>query len=156
MPTPLQFASYVFFCQQAALGVFHEYSDYIRFIERTHEYKQIPSPIVPGLKWLGKGLLCLAIFTVMGSIMSVETCFTKEFAEYSFAYRVFFYYVAMSLRRCFYYTPFCMTTGALISCGLGYNGVDKGVEKWDKIVGVYIWEVETSSSPIEMLRYWNH
>jgi hypothetical protein len=70
--------------------------------------------------------------------------------------RMFYYFVAMSFKRFFYYNPFSMTTGAIIASGLGYNGKQKGQDQWDKIVGVYIWEVETASSPIEMLRFWNH
>lgn len=62
----------------------------------------------------------------------------------------------MSLRRFNYYVPFSMTTGCMIACGLGYNGQENGQDKWDKIIGVYVWELETSSSPIEMLRFWNH
>lgn len=49
-----------------------------------------------------------------------------------------------------------MSTGAIVASGLGYNGEKNGEHAWDKIVSVYIWEVETSASPIEMLRFWNH
>ncbi len=52
LPSLLEFASYVWYCQACALGVFFEFSDYKRFIERTHEYKDVPSPIIPSLKWL--------------------------------------------------------------------------------------------------------
>jgi hypothetical protein len=52
MPNLLEYVSYIFFCNNAALGVFYEFSDYKRFIERTHEYKNIPSPIGPSLSWL--------------------------------------------------------------------------------------------------------
>lgn len=116
----------------------------------------MPSPIVPSLIWFAKGIFTLAVYTVVGPIMSVETCFTKEFFDFMFAYRIFFYYIAMSVKRFFYYTPFCMTTGSMIASGLGYNGMEKGEHKWDKIVGVYIWEVESASSPMEMFKYWNH
>ena len=64
-------------------------------------------------------------------------------------------------KRFFYYSPFSATTGAIIASGLGYNGIkeekgDKGIHTWDKIVGVFEWEVETVYSPIEMFRYWNY
>ena len=62
----------------------------------------------------------------------------------------------MTVKRFFYYNPFCMSCGAIIASGLGYNGVQKGDHQWNKIISVYIWELETSSSPIEMLRFWNH
>lgn len=52
LPSLLEFASYVWYCQACALGVFFEFSDYKRFIERTNEYKDVPSPIIPSLKWL--------------------------------------------------------------------------------------------------------
>jgi hypothetical protein len=52
MPTVLEMLSYVFFCNACALGIFFEFSDYKRFIERSHEYKSVPSPILPSLAWL--------------------------------------------------------------------------------------------------------
>ena len=68
----------------------------------------------------------------------------------------------MTFKRFFYYGPFSFTTGAIIASGFGYNGfsiepkTEKRVEKWDKVVGVYIWNVETGSSPNEMVKDWNH
>ena len=54
--------SYTFYCQTAALGVFFEYTDYKRFIEKTHEYKDIPNPIMPSLKLFGKMVCYVSIF----------------------------------------------------------------------------------------------
>ena len=68
-----------------------------------------------------------------------------------------YYYIAMTIKRFFYYTPFCISNGAIIASGLGYNGIDKsGSHKWDKIVAIYIMGVETSNSCMEMLKSWNH
>lgn len=66
--------------------------------------------------------------------------------------------MAMSIKRFFYYGPFSITTGAIIASGLGYNGKNKENDEhqWDKIVQIYVWEIETGKSPVEMLRYWNH
>jgi hypothetical protein len=159
-PTPLEFASYVWYAQACALGVFFEFSDYKRFIERTHEYKNVPCPIIPSLKWLAQGILCLVLFQIASPYFFVEMTFSaeyqKEYAEFSFVYRIFYYFLAMTFKRFFYYNPFSMTTGAIIASGLGYNGEEKGDHQWDKIIGVYAWECETASSPIEMLRFWNH
>ena len=52
IPSILEFSSYVFFCQACALGIFFEYSDYIKFIEKTHEYCYIPNPVKESLKTL--------------------------------------------------------------------------------------------------------
>ena len=44
--------SYTFFCGGASIGVFFEYSDYIKFIENEGHYKHIPNPIFKSLKYL--------------------------------------------------------------------------------------------------------
>jgi hypothetical protein len=70
----------------------------------------------------------------------------------SFFNKVAFYYFAMTVKRFFYYGPFCFTTGGFIASGLGYNGGDK----WDKVVGVIISEVELGYSTNQMMHGWNH
>jgi len=90
--------------------------------------------------------------------LPIEFVWHDDFAKFYFPVRVLYYYWAMQLKKFFYYTPFCFTTGAIIASGLGYNGKNKDTnqDKWDKIISVYIWELETSTSPLDMLRYWNH
>jgi len=156
LPTPLELASYVWYSQACALGVFFEFSDYKRWVERKGEYATVPSPIIPSLKWLALAIFCLVVYTVVNPFYYVEFAWSKEYLELSYGARLVYYYIAMSVKRTFYYNAFSMSTGAIVASGLGYNGVKNGEEKWDKIVSVYIWETETSSSPIEMLRYWNH
>ena len=63
-PTLLEIASYTFYCNTAALGVFFEFTDYKRFIEKSHEYKNVPNPILPSLKCLGQSMLFTGIFAV--------------------------------------------------------------------------------------------
>lgn len=157
LPSILEMASYVWYSQACALGVFFEFSDYKRWIERSHEYKDVPSPIVPSLMWLGKGIACLALFTVVSPTFNIETCYIESYVAFSYLYRIVYFFLAMTFKRFFYYNPFCMTTGAIVASGLGYNGKTKeGGEKWDTVIGVYVWELETALSPIEMLRFWNH
>jgi hypothetical protein len=44
--------SYTFFCGGASIGVFFEYSDYIKFITMEGRYKQIPFPVFKSLQFL--------------------------------------------------------------------------------------------------------
>ena len=125
LPNLLEFISYVWYCNACALGVFFEYSDYKRFIERTHEYEKVPSPILPSLKTLGMSVSCLVTFVVANNFFPMDTCWSDEYLTYSFPYRIFYYHVAMTFKRFFYYGPFCATTGGIQSSGLGYNGVKK-------------------------------
>jgi hypothetical protein len=52
-PSFLEITSYIFFCQSSALGIFFEFSDYKKFMERTHEYTNIPNPIMPTMILFG-------------------------------------------------------------------------------------------------------
>ena len=56
--------------------------------------------------------------------------------------------MAMSNQRFLYYVPWCITDGATIASGLGYNGKDQktGRDLWDRVVNVYILEVELGLS----------
>ena len=125
----LEITSYAFYCQACALGVFFEFSDYKRFIERTDEYKDIPSPLIPSLMWLATGFGCLGVYIVGDIYFPMTTCWSQQFLEFTFPYRIFYYFVALTFKRYFYYSPFCMTTGAIVASGLGYNGVKKVKEK---------------------------
>lgn len=157
-PELLEYASYVFFCNGCALGVFFEFSDYKKFIERTHEYEHVPCPILPSLKWLVQGFGFMGVFIVGEKYFYLPDCWSDEYTTWPLWYKVFFYFIAMSIKRFFYYGPFSITTGAVIASGLGYNGKSKltNDHQWDKIVQIYAWEIETGKSPVEMLRFWNH
>lgn len=63
-----------------------------------------------------------------------------------------YYFVAMTVKRFFYYGPFLFTTGAIQATGLGFNGSGK----WDKVVGAFVWKVETADSTNTLLSAWNH
>lgn len=166
LPSVLEMVSYTWFSQTSGLGVFFEFSDYKRFIERTAEYKKVPSPISASICQLAIGLCCLAVYTVFGAYFPIAGCWSKEYAEeYSFAYKYLYFFLAMTGQRYFYYTPFSFSQGNIVASGFGYNGTKTeldGVEehekkhRWDKIVTVYIKLLETSPSCIEHLRYWNH
>lgn len=140
LPSVLEMASYTFYCCGCALGIFFEFSDYKRFIERKEEYSYVPSPILPSLKVLAEGIFCLVVFLVVSSSFSVMVCGTEEYAHIGgFGYRVFYYMVAMTGQRFFYYAPWLITSGAIVASGFGYNGRDNKhfFHKWDKVVGVY-------------------
>ena len=60
----------------------------------------------------------------------------------------------MSNQRYLYYTPWCVTDGAVIASGLGYGGVDASTKKpiWDYISSIRIREIELGSSPNIMMQ----
>jgi hypothetical protein len=96
--------------------------------------------------------LCLGIFLGVSAHFSVPDCWSDKIEAMPIWYRIVFFNIAMTGKRFFYYTPFMMSNGAIIACGLSYNGKDKeGNDKWDKVVAVYIMGVETADSCMTML-----
>jgi hypothetical protein len=133
LPSIIEICSYTQFVSNCALGVFFEFSDYKRFIQREKEYAYgMPSPILPSLKSLATAIGCTAFFIVASQYFWIEYIFSPEYSSHSLLYKVYYFYVAMSIKRFFYYGPFNFTTGAFQAAGLGYNGN----EKWDKVIGV--------------------
>ena len=107
--------------------------------------------------------MSLLIYTLVVGVLgfSPRKCKSKEIYEkYSFIYKVIFYNVAMTGQRFMYYTPFCFSDANMIACGISYNGSNykdgKLIHKWDKIVNVSIIALEYATSPVEMMRLWNH
>jgi len=71
------------------------------------------NPILPSLKSLGEALMFSGLFFAGNIYFPIETCYTLEYASWSFPYKYFFYMVAMTCKRFFYYGPFMFTTGAI-------------------------------------------
>jgi lysophospholipid acyltransferase len=45
----------------------------------------------------------------------------------------------------------------MISCGIAYNGDNEKKQiNWERIVNCSVWINETSPTPLEMMRVWNH
>ena len=170
-PSLLEYCSFVFSNCGAIIGPFFEYADFKNWIEMKGHYKSMPRglsngwvTIVPSITCLLGGFLCLGIhIALVMQGFSVYTCGEKGFADSgSFLWKVFYYFVAMSGQRFMYYTPFKMTDASMIACGIGYNGTKQKDDKsppehlFDRIVSIYVIDLETGWSCIEMMKYWNH
>lgn len=85
---------------------------------------------------------------------SVYFCGSVEYLKHGNLFmRFVYFFIAMTGQRFMYYTPWCISDAAVISCGLSYQHSSKS---WDRIVSIYIIDLETSATPIEMMRFWNH
>lgn len=75
LPSVLEITSYTFYISNSALGVFFEFSDYKRFIERSDEYKLVPSPILASLNTLAHAIAFTAIFIVFSQWFYLDYCY---------------------------------------------------------------------------------
>ena len=168
MPSFIEYLSYVFFCCSCIVGPVFEFDDFKNFMELTGNYKDMPRgtqsyvTIIPALKQLGGGLICIGAHVVL-TVLGIDTyfCGSKEYTEYgNWFSRVGYYYVANTSQRLMYYSPMLFNDAATVACGLAYSGTKVDSEEitygWDRVVSVYVIALETSSSPVKIAAYWNH
>lgn len=123
LPSVIEMASYTLFVPQCALGVFFEYRDFKCWAESREEYENVPSPIIPSLKWFFFALLTVAIFSVGSAYFPVKNNWDESFIESSsVAWRIFYPALSWGFQRYFYYTAFLFQTGTMVACGFGFNG----------------------------------
>ena len=105
-PSIFQYATYVFHSGGCIVGPFHEFSDFVNWIEQSGIYANAPvgisagwASVVPALFKMLQGFAWLGIHIafVVGGGFSVYYCGSKEFVDYkTFLHRVGYYYAAMT------------------------------------------------------------
>jgi len=167
-PSLLEYSSFVFASCGCCVGPFFEFSDYVNWAQMKGVYADAPrglsagwATFIPAMKKLAEGVLCLAIHLafVTGLGFSVYFCGTPEYIKSgNWGWRFIYYNMAMTGQRFMYYTPWCINDAAMISCGMAYNGPNKDETGylWDRIVNIYVFELETAATPVKMMGFWNH
>ena len=158
MPNLLEYFSFVCFCCGSIVGPFIEFSHFKNWIELSGNYKTMPrsGTIGPALLRILHGIMCLALHIVFVMILgySVYYCGSKDYLKSGGLFsRYVYYFIAMTGQRFMYYTPWCFCDASVIACGISWD--QKG-KNWERIVSIYIYDLETSGSCMEMMRYWNH
>lgn len=168
MPSILEYFSYVFFVGGCIMGPFIEFSDFKNWIERKDNYKTLQVgglfTMKPSLTRLLHGFGCMALhlFFVVALGFKTSFCGTAEYkTSGSLAYRIFYYFMAMTGQRFMYYTGWCMSDAGCIACGISYQDTntkpgDKASHNWDRVYNIKIWDLETAAAPVKMMSVWNH
>ena len=73
----MELCSYTWYGSNCTLGVFFEFSDYKRFIEKTGEYANVPLTIVPAVKYLLTALAMMGIFVFGNAYYPIDGCYEK-------------------------------------------------------------------------------
>ena len=167
MPSFLEYFSYVFFIGGCIMGPFIEYSDFKNWIERKENYRWLRVgelfTMSPALKRVLHGFGCMGLHLIFVVVLGfkVSFCGTEDYlTSGSLAYRIFYYFMAMTGQRFMYYTGWCISDAGCIACGISYqylyNKERADDHNWDKVYSVKIWEIETGSAPVKMMSQWNH
>ncbi|KAI0208979.1 Membrane-bound O-acyltransferase domain-containing protein 2 [Lamellibrachia satsuma] len=75
--------------------------------------------------------------------------------NYSFAYRVFYVMISITLAKGRYYFGWKLGEAVNNAAGFGFNGYENGKARWDLITNVNIMKIETATSLKVLIDNWN-
>ncbi|MGH0135038.1 UNVERIFIED_CONTAM: hypothetical protein FKN15_056476 [Acipenser sinensis] len=106
---------------------------------------QTPNSILPAVKRVCLGLLCLSIYTLGSPFFPDSYFLSDDFEAQAFWYRCFYILVWGKVTLYKYVSCWVITEGVCILSGLGYNGRDSlGVVQWDACANMKLWLFETT------------
>lgn len=105
---------------------------------------------------MAHGLTCLVLHLLLAEICELEHVLTPEFGSEAFGYKLFYSYLIIKKIVFRYLFAFCMMDSAVIASGLAYNGrSESGIEQFNRIISIRIYEIETSLRIKDFLTNWN-
>jgi lysophospholipid acyltransferase len=173
LPSVLDFAGYVLFFPSLFAGPAFDYAEYRRWLDTTmfdvpaqvdpakkppvRKKRRIPRSGTPATWKAATGVIWIALFMWLAGPYSHEHLVADTFMDHSFLGRVFVLYMTGLVTRFKYYGVWCLTEGACILAGLGYNGVDPvtGKVSWNRLQNIDPWAVELAQNPRGYLSGWN-
>lgn len=172
-PSILDYMGYILFFPSLFAGPSFEYVDYHRWIDTTlfdvppgtdpskvpptRKKRKIPRSGTPATKKALAGLGWIFAFLQLGSLYSQELVLSETFMQYSFLRRVWILHMLGFTARLKYYGVWCLTEGACVLSGMGYNGFDpkSGKVFWNRLENVDPWSLETAQNSHGYLGSWN-
>ena len=153
LPTFLETMSYTFFCCGASIGVFFEFTDFIRFIKMEGHYNNIPNPIFKSLQYFLAAIAVAVINKLLDIRFNAAYFETEDFHSKPLWLKYCMMYIFGYQFRTFLYSAFMLQNGSIIASGFGYNGVDAKTQqpKWDTVVSIFAYRCETAESVIKLL-----
>ena len=92
MPTFFEMYSFIFASSGCIIGPLFEYKDYDNFINIKERYMKIPNTLVPTLKTIGSGVICLIIYLISNRYISITYIDSIEFKEQSRLMKIVYLY----------------------------------------------------------------
>lgn len=173
LPSILDFAGYVLFFPSLFAGPAFDYAEYRRWVDTSmfdvspqvdpakkppvRKKRRIPRSGTPATWKAVTGLIWIGLFMLCSGAYGHENLVADTFMDYAFVRRVWMLYMAGLVARFKYYGVWCLTEGACILAGLGYNGVDPltGKVSWNRLQNIDPWVVETAQNARAFLSGWN-
>ena len=155
LPGLLEYYSFICFYPSIHIGPSFEYSDYIRFVKETDEFKAIPSTLYPSLRVLLLAFLFTGLLLVGDFYFPNMFVTTIEYSQKSFLYKVLYFNCAMIVAKIRYTTAWKFSEAGMIASGFGYTVDGKGNSSWDRAISINWVKAELAWTAKEMVENWN-
>jgi lysophospholipid acyltransferase len=163
LPSLLEYFSYMFFFGGLLVGPAFELREYRAFTDLS-VFRQAGLHAVPSASCWGAVAKSLGLTALMFVGMEAQKLLPLPgvahlpafLADYSFAQRLAYLFVGITLTRFKYYFVWYLAEAGCISSGLGFNGLDpQGRPRWDRLNNIDIADVELCGSMSELTSGWN-
>lgn len=156
--TVLEYFSYTFFYPSSMCGPFFEFSDYLRYINLSDEYANIPSTVMPSLTRFLQGIVYIAIYNAAKPFIAPEMIIDEN-NLYSFKQKIMFYLLS-NTHHFKYIAGFAIAESSIIASGFAYsgeakNGDDKNHDIWERGRAISIIDLHLVYDPEDFFRFWN-
>lgn len=159
LPTMLETFSYLFSAGNLLAGPFFEAKDYLQWVSYSGVWAGggSPSPLMPGLLRVAKGVLCAALHLAANSYVPVSHLESSWFPDLNMLQKLGIIYGVAVTYRLRYYFAWAISESSLIFSGLCFNGYDDktGKARWDRCVNTRIRKVEFQTSAARLPADWN-
>lgn len=166
LPSPLEFASYVFAFGNLLAGPFFEMRDYLDYINRRGDWASregmpgAPSPLLPGLIRLVKGVVFAVVWVRLSASFSPEVMESEWWGTVPVWQRMVLLWVVGFSSRTKYYFAWAVAESSLIFSGLCFNGYTEDAQgglrpRWTRFINARIRGVEFSTSATRLVADWN-
>lgn len=173
LPSPLDFAGFVFFFPSLFAGPAFDFAEYKSWVETsmfdlppgtdpslkpaTRKQRRIPRSGTPALWKAAGGLVWILVFLQLSKSYNTATVLGDNYLSYGLLRRVWLLHMLGFATRTKYYGVWALTEGACILSGMGYKGIDPktGKADWSRLVNVKPWGVELAQNTHAYLGNWN-
>lgn len=121
------FLHYFFFCASSFSGMVHEYRDFIEFISKEGQYKNVPKDRLfkPAMTRFGHVLIFAAILALVSSFFPKPYLLTEEYSERSLLLKALYLVGACTVKQVTLVLGFTAMECSFIACGQGYRPAKK-------------------------------
>jgi len=160
LPSPLEFFAYVYYYGGIIMGPCYEFTDFTKFNNLTLfescPNNKMPSPYFAAFTRFLAAILLLIFHFLYKAYFPTDYLFDPMFGKRNIFYKLFYSICCLQGVRFGYHFSFCLSEGANMLNGFGFNGIDEnGNIKWDRLASANVTGVEFAQSPFEVSLNWN-